>query len=600
MIKKIDNIAISICVVAAICYLFFSVNNAISDRNKEITTLTHESKIVIGSIATTYDHHLQLVKIAAEELLSENTQRNKIDKKRLINVKGKGWELVPNENEAFSLIGRTTGSGSVEDLSDEKIQEIFFSEKLYKIFTRTRANLPDAPYIYYISKEKFWSAVPRVLGDSVFFEDKYLNYEFYSLGLPPNNADGSLFWTKPYLDATGAGLMVTAGIPLYHQNEFKGTLCLDMLFNGVANYLKNPTFAQHHVSVVDNYNQIVSSTIQDLTNNNAIPTLPQLLNDDKANIQNFKENEFIWHGSTRVFASTVPRTQWKVLHFETRREFLSVVALRLFPVFSAVLFLMTIIYLLLYANRLRIENEAAKNNAEEAVSVRDKFTSLLAHDLRGAFSSIVVAAELLKDSIHEDSKEQIAKLVNRIHDTSKETHSLFEELLEWARAQQDHITFNPQKVQLSSLVNDGVRLLLDNAESKNVLITCNISGQIEIFTDKKMVDTIFRNLISNAIKFTPPSGQITLSATKQKKMVEVVVSDSGVGMDEETIQSLFKISETKSKTGTNGEMGIGFGLLLCKEFVERCGGEIWVESELGKGSDFKFTLPLSGDLGAGS
>jgi len=110
-----------------------------------------------------------------------------------------------------------------------------------------------------------------------------------------------------------------------------------------------------------------------------------------------------------------------------------------------------------------------------------------------------------------------------------------------------------------------------------------------------MMNVILRNLIANAIKYTPNSGQISISATIQQKMVEMVVSDTGVGMNTNTIQSLFKLGETKSKKGTNGESGTGFGLLLCKEFVEKNGGKIWVESELGKGSHFKFTLPLSNE-----
>jgi len=595
IIKRVDYIIITICIIMAIIFFIYSVNNAIAERDSEIKILTHETKLTIGSITTIYRNHLQLLKSITEEVFSENLAENKIDKNRLINVKGKGWELLPNEKDTLTLIGRITGTGSVAELSKEKIQEIFFAEKLNKYFARTKINLPNAPFIYYVSKEKFWNGIPRHDAVKIFFDDEYLDYDFYQLGLPEKNKKRSVFWSKPYLDASGAGLMVTAAIPLYHKNEFKGTICIDMLFTEIANYLNSNTFAHHHISVVDNYNQIVSSTFKDLTYSKNIPTLQMLLNDGETIFQKFKENEFIWHGGKRIFTSAIPNTKWHVVHFETRFEFLKVIFLSVLPIFNLLIFLLIIIYLLLYTNRLRIENEIAKNIAEEAIAVKNRFISILAHDLRGAFSSLLGISELLRESINVFDKEQINEFVNHIYISSKKTYSLLESLLDWAKTQQNNVKFDPKKVQLSSLAKDNINLLDDIAKSKNIHIASSIPDEIEVFLDLNMMNVILRNLIANAIKYTPNSGQISISATIQQKMVEMVVSDTGVGMNTNTIQSLFKLGETKSKKGTNGESGTGFGLLLCKEFVEKNGGKIWVESELGKGSHFKFTLPLSNE-----
>jgi len=593
--RKNNYINISICIIIAISLLIFTVKNAITERNREITILTHETKVTVSSITAIYTHHLELLKSRAEELFSENLSENKIDKNRLINVKGEGWELLPNEKDTLTLIGRITGTGSVAELSKEKIQEIFFTEKLNKYFARTKHNLPNAPFVYYVSKENFWNAIPRHSAETIFFIDEYLNYDFYQLGLPEKNNNRNVFWSKPYLDASGAGLMVTAAIPIYHKNEFKGTICIDMLFTEISNYLKSNTFAYHHISVIDNYKQVVSSTFQDLTNHNNIPTLQQLLNDDKTTNQNFKEYKFIWHGGKRIFTSAIPNTQWHVIHFETRREFLTAITLKVLPVFTALIFFLIIIYLLLYTNRLRIENERAKNNAEEAILIKNKFISILAHDLRGAFFPILSFSKLLKNNIDTYSQKDITEFVNLIYETANNTYSLLESLLEWAKSQQENTEFMPKNIQLLSFKETSKNMFSDIAKSKNVDIAYSIPDEIVVYADLNMVNTIFRNLINNAIKFTPNSGQVRLSATKRQKMVEIVVSDTGVGMDTDTIQSLFKIGVTISKEGTDGEVGTGFGLLLCKEFVEKNGGKIWVESELGKGSHFKFTLPLSNE-----
>jgi len=241
-----------------------------------------------------------------------------------------------------------------------------------------------------------------------------------------------------------------------------------------------------------------------------------------------------------------------------------------------------------------IEMALKKSEADlkDANVTKEKFISILAHDLKTPFSGLVNLTGLLRTNIDSYSKEKIDKFLTLINEASTSTYLLLEELLEWARTRQDKIEFNPETTVLLRIIDDCVTLLANSFTEKNIHIDLDISQEIQVKVDRNMLRTIVRNLITNAIKFTPRSGQVSLSAVKKASMVEITVSDTGMGMDSRTMQSLFKIGETRSRNGTNGERGTGFGLLLCKEFVEKHGGTIHVESEVGRGSTFIFTMPF--------
>ena len=232
-------------------------------------------------------------------------------------------------------------------------------------------------------------------------------------------------------------------------------------------------------------------------------------------------------------------------------------------------------------------------NLKEAISTRDKFISILAHDLRTPFNALIGFSELLKEDLENYSKEEIKSFIDNIYEVSTNTFSFLNELLEWATTQQDMVAFNPENIQLIQIVNECFLLVSNVSKAKDIGLNCCVPPELYVFADRNMLKAILRNLISNAIKFTPKFGQVKIFASIKQSYLEIIVSDTGIGMDTNTIQSLFKIGKTKSAKGTEGERGTGFGLLLCKEFVEKHGGTIWVESELGKSSNFKFTMPIN-------
>ncbi len=225
-------------------------------------------------------------------------------------------------------------------------------------------------------------------------------------------------------------------------------------------------------------------------------------------------------------------------------------------------------------------------------TTKDKLFSIIAHDLRSPFNNIIGLSELLIGNEKENHIAQSEKYAGLINSSAKNTLVLLDNLLNWAKSQTGQLSFNPAKISLSSLVDE----IIENSNSrvflKNISLNAIQPGEVEVYADENMVMTILRNLISNAIKFTNPGGKINVIVIPGTKQVEVSVSDNGVGMNEEKLSTLFNISSNATSPGTANEKGSGLGLVLCKEFVEKLGGNIWVESEEGAGSVFKFTLPL--------
>ena len=237
--------------------------------------------------------------------------------------------------------------------------------------------------------------------------------------------------------------------------------------------------------------------------------------------------------------------------------------------------------------------EESEERLKQLNGSKDKFFSIISHDLRSPFTSITGYSEVILDDIDELSKEEIKEFAGSIHKSAKNIQNLLENLLQWSRMQTGGIKFNPNIIKLSDVVEEIVDLYQVNAARKKITLVNDLDNDYPLKADKFMLNTILRNLVSNSIKFTKKYGTIGISAKENltKKEVEITVTDTGLGMSEEIKNKLFKIDEHVSTKGTEKEKGTGLGLILSKEFVEKHGGKIWVESELGIGSKFKFTIP---------
>lgn len=192
---------------------------------------------------------------------------------------------------------------------------------------------------------------------------------------------------------------------------------------------------------------------------------------------------------------------------------------------------------------------------------------------------------------HAFTTEERVEYIDLMNKSAKNIFELLENLLEWSRSQTNKIENNPQKFDISVILKNNVELLAEIASNKGVELSMNSTENIFAYADVNMITTVIRNLTSNAIKFTPGGKKILLSAEKIDDKIEVSVSDNGIGISEKDQEKLFRLDVQHTTLGTSNEKGTGLGLILCKEFVEKNSGEIWVESEPGKGSSFRFTIP---------
>lgn len=222
---------------------------------------------------------------------------------------------------------------------------------------------------------------------------------------------------------------------------------------------------------------------------------------------------------------------------------------------------------------------------------KDLFISILAHDLRSPFTALIGLSDLLIENIREYDIDKIESMLKQIKNASNETFTLLEDLLKWTSTQSGKISFNPRNLKFADICNQILETLNSYTLAKNITINNTTNDQVYVFADSDMLKTVLRNLVSNAIKFTNIGGSITICAGEKPEFILISVSDNGIGIEPDRLNKLFNTSQRHTTRGTEKESGTGLGLILCKEFVEKSGGKIWVESEYGNGSHFKFTLP---------
>ena len=235
--------------------------------------------------------------------------------------------------------------------------------------------------------------------------------------------------------------------------------------------------------------------------------------------------------------------------------------------------------------------QISQNELKSANSSKDKFFSIIAHDLKNPFNGIIGLSSLLIDDFDSFPVEEQKVFIQDIKTTAENTFRLLQNLLEWSQTQTGKIHFEQTPFNLSTITTEIVDLVKASAGNKNIVLGSAISPEIRVFADKNMINTVIRNLLLNAVKFTRSGGRIVLSARNVGKMVEVSVTDNGIGISPENMKKLFCIDCNVVSYGTEGEQGTGLGLILCKEFIEKNSGTIRVESEPGVGSTFTITIP---------
>ncbi|MFH0735479.1 MAG: hybrid sensor histidine kinase/response regulator [bacterium] len=246
---------------------------------------------------------------------------------------------------------------------------------------------------------------------------------------------------------------------------------------------------------------------------------------------------------------------------------------------------------LLMRVKTHIELKNSKEELKRINATKDKFFSIIAHDLKNPFITMLGFSSMLISDYYEFTDEERLDYLAEMEKVAKKSHQLLENLLQWSRSQTGRMEFNPKEKDITLIVFETITLLESQAKAKNITLVNNAAYNMIAYFDEDMITTVFRNLCSNAIKFTYEGGHVQVDYIDEGDFYQIIISDDGVGMDEKTMNALFKIEVQQTKTGTGNEIGTGLGLILCKEFVEKNNGKIWVTSHLGSGSSFHFTIP---------
>ncbi|MFA5327207.1 MAG: tetratricopeptide repeat-containing sensor histidine kinase [Prolixibacteraceae bacterium] len=242
---------------------------------------------------------------------------------------------------------------------------------------------------------------------------------------------------------------------------------------------------------------------------------------------------------------------------------------------------------------LELKNKKIEESEQELRvlnAAKNKFFSIIAHDLKNPFHTVMGYSWLLSKDYERFTEDERRKFAFDIHHSTNNIFRLLQNLLEWSRSQTGRLKFSPMEVEFKRVLENSLSVMRLLAEDKNISLNLNYTEDLKIFADPLMIETVLRNLINNAIKFTPEFGQIEIKARQIGDEVSISVTDSGIGISPEDAQNLFRIDSKVKRKGTNNEDGSGLGLILCKEFVEKNEGVIWVNSTPGEGSSFSFTI----------
>jgi signal transduction histidine kinase len=412
-------------------------------------------------------------------------------------------------------------------------------------------------------------------------------------------------------DRLNADILSLEGDLLFKQKKYRE--CLPLYDKAIEIYNK----LQVHDNLYDIYINKSTACSQLGKHDKAyeILQLAQKLNDD------FKPNEIARILGDFEHSETLKEEKAKLrleqeIQFQKNKNEIILIRAKLHGAVVSIVFLIIVIALVIYfyiekrkhnslleqnfktiqeQKTLLEENFVNLKNNEKKLSqlnaTKDKFFSIIAHDLKNPFSVLIGLSDIVISDPDVRNSEEFEQIIDGIFQTAKSGYSLLENLLEWARSQTGDLEYKPELVNINEIITSNISLFKETAKAKKIEIRNLISTEQNVYADYNMVNFIVRNLMNNAIKFSFQNSKIDIKEQQKDGFHTFTIQDYGVGMKKELLEKLFKIESTNPKPGTANEMGTGLGLIICKEFVEKNGGEIWVESEEGNGSSFHFSLP---------
>ncbi|MFX1255287.1 MAG: GAF domain-containing sensor histidine kinase [Promethearchaeota archaeon] len=240
---------------------------------------------------------------------------------------------------------------------------------------------------------------------------------------------------------------------------------------------------------------------------------------------------------------------------------------------------------------LAVKNSLDYMNLTKANKAKDKMFSMISHDLRSPFSTLRGYIEFIHDNFDSIERDELKKEISTINRLSDRLANLIDSMLTWGLIQRNKMVLYPQNINLRKILEDEIELIFETARTKDISLKNNLADNIALHTDENALRTILRNLISNAIKFTEAGGEVKIDGSQIRDFTEITIKDTGIGMNEEMMASLFSPNIDNKRPGTNREKGSGLGLMICHELINKMGGDIRVISEIGKGSSFIVSIP---------
>jgi len=311
---------------------------------------------------------------------------------------------------------------------------------------------------------------------------------------------------------------------------------------------------------------------------------------------NFNAVIFLLHGLIFGYRAII------FLTGTTDTNFLSPTVFNFIPFFDALVvsLLWTFGLIIMMNQRLHADASETRERLQNLNTEKDKMMSVLAHDMRSPFHTFLGLTQIMVEELHSMKFAEVKNIAETLNRSAVNLYKLLDDLLEWSYIQRGNMTLRPETIVLKEKIQKITELSADYAQKKGIRISYEFPDDLVVFADTHMFETIVRNLVFNAVKFTPEGGRVNISARLiHNDMTEISVSDTGIGIPDDLINKLFVLDQSTSRKGTTGEPSTGLGLVVCKEFVEKHGGEIRVESEEGKGSVFSFTIPSKKPLSKG-
>ncbi|HSD09269.1 tetratricopeptide repeat protein [Flavobacterium sp.] len=320
----------------------------------------------------------------------------------------------------------------------------------------------------------------------------------------------------------------------------------------------------------------------------ALECYKKYVNIDQTVLTYEKENRLSQIKTEKEFELRDKKIEIQKLHI--KRDSRKVYTLVIITIATAILLSLI---LLLYALKRKTNRMLLEKNKEISTvnKQKDKFFSIIAHDLRGPFGGFLGLTELLAEDIDMLDKEEIQFTAVNMRSSAHNLSSLLDNLLEWSRMEQGLIAFKPKNHNLLQIVKECTAMLQDASNKKDLVIENSIDDSLEIYADRNISQSVFRNILSNAIKFTPKKGAIKIEAKEDANNTIISISDTGIGMNAEMVMNAFQLDTKINRKGTEDEPSSGLGLILCKEFIEKHGGKIWIESEENIGTTFHLSFP---------